>query len=161
MDINDLTKDLELLKRKAPDAYNDIVYFGVPFYMFHSKFFEGANKILKDEYNLTRSEIDILSSLFFSGGENCTLTPTALMGRLLFSWGGVTKILKKLEEKGFVQRLENKDDKRSKFVKLHEKGKEIVPLALKSVFSYEESCLKNLDENEKDLLSSLLRKALQ
>jgi len=161
MDINDLKKDLALLKDKAPDIFNDVVHVGVPFYMFHSKFYEGANKILKDQFSLTRSEIDIMSALFFSGGDECILTPTQLMGRLLFSWGGVTKVLKKLEDKGFITRFDNPEDKRSKFVKLEEKGKEIVPEAIKNVFSYEESCLENLNIEEKDLLSSLLVKALK
>jgi len=161
MNINDVKKNLALLKTKTPGIFKDIVHIGVPFYMFHSKFYEGANKILKDEFCLTRSEIDILSALYLSGGNDYVLTPTQLMGRLLFSWGGVTKILKRLEEKGFIQRLENQKDKRSKFVKLQKKGKKIVPKALKEVFSYEESCLVNLDSDEKNMLSSLLVKALQ
>ena len=53
------------------------------------------------------SHIDVLASLHFNGN---ALSPTELYDAMLFSSGGMTKVLKKLEEKGILKAEEFKNE---------------------------------------------------
>jgi len=160
MNINDFEKDIKLLKEKSPESYNDVARICIPFFMFYQKIFNSVNVLLKEKYDLTRSEIDVLGSLYYSGGEEFTLSPTDLCGRLLFSSGGMTKVFKRLEKKSYIVRVENKDDKRSKLVQLHKDQKGLVPIVLKDVFATEEKCLEKLTREDRKVFEKLLLKAL-
>jgi len=160
MNSDDIKKDLQTLKTKSPEAYNNIAEISLPFYMFYDKYFQGGNNLLKNKYNLSRIEMDVLTSLYFSGDNDTTLSPTQLYDRLLFSSGGMTKVLKKLENKNYIKRIENKLDKRSKLVQITNEAKAIMLNALKDVLAYEESCFVKLNDEEKKLFKSLLQKLL-
>ena len=159
MKIEDLEKDIALFRNKAPQVYNDVIKIGIPLEMLHSIFIQSGNEALK-EFDLLRSELDVLSSLYFSGGNNYTLSPTQLYDRLLFSSGGMTKVLKRLEDKNFILRICNPNDKRSKLVKLNKKKENTILKAIKRSLIREEECLINLNKKEKDQLQKLLIKAL-
>lgn len=72
---------------------------------------------------LQRSDSDVLASLFFN---NNLLSPTQLYEAMLFSSGGMTKVLKRLEMKGLISRIPSTDDRRSLLVKLEEKGEILI-----------------------------------
>jgi DNA-binding MarR family transcriptional regulator len=161
MKIEELEKDIQTHKEKSPNTYHDIINVTVPFYMLYNKLISSITKLQEEKFNITNSELDVLGSLKMSGDKEFTLSPTKLYERLLFSSGGMTKVLKKLEEKNFIKRVDNKDDKRSKLVKMTPSGGDILEKTLKAVILDENEIFKNLDENERLMLKNLLVKTLK
>lgn len=160
MNINELEKDIQRGKERSPETYNEIVNITVPFYMFHRKMYGGVCTLEEEKYQISHTELDILTCLKMSGNEDYILSPTKLQERVLFTGGAITKVLKKLEEKEYILRLDNKYDKRSKLVQLTSLGKETHDKVLKDVLEFEEKCFSALNKEEKDQFQSLLIKML-
>ncbi len=89
------------------------------------------------------------------------MTPSALHETLVLSPGGMTKILKQLEAKGFVSRAADGADKRHNFVRLTSAGIEKIAAAQKAVRGYDTALLeRTLGGREQQRLAQLLRKLL-
>lgn len=161
MNINELEEDIKKHKERSPESFNEIINITIPFYMFHRKIFDGICKLQEERYQLTNSELDVLTSLKISDNRDFILSPTRLNERLLFTSGAITKILKKLEEKKYIKRLDNKFDKRSKLVQLTPLGEEVAEKALKDVLNLEEKYFDALSTKEKKLLKELFVKMLK
>ena len=161
MKIEELDKDIENHKLKSPSTYNDIINITIPFYMLYGKLLKEITSVLEEDFNISNSELDVLGSLKMSGGDEFTLSPTDLYERLLFSSGGMTKVLKKLEEKTFIKRIFSAKDKRSKLVKLTPKGEKILDISLKAVIEEENKVFSNLNEEDRKILKNLLVKTLK
>jgi len=147
-------------KTRSSETYNDVINLTIPFYMLYKNIMEGITSIQNDSYHINNSELDVLASLILSGNKY-TLSPTKLHERLLFTSGAITKVLKKLEEKEYIIRVDNLHDKRSKLVQITPLGKEICQAALKDVILYEEKCFNTLTPKEKNTLQNLLLKTLK
>ncbi|MFT5662257.1 MAG: DNA-binding MarR family transcriptional regulator [Sulfurimonas sp.] len=139
---------------------SEIGHVTLPLLMLSQRLFSQIGNLLSVKYNLSNSELDVLASLHSAKDENHTLTPTRLYERLFFSSGGMTKVLKKLETKKFINRITNKDDKRSKMVQLTKDGKIILEESLPDVIELEEAIFSDLDSQDRKHLSSLLFKVL-
>lgn len=161
MKINELKTDIQRNKERSPETFNEIVNITIPFYMFYRKMFDGVTRLEEVNYQITHNELDVLSSLKMSGNEEYILSPSRLNERLLFSAAAITKVLKKLEEKKYIVRLDNKFDKRGKLVQLTPLGKDVHDKVLKDVLNYEESCFSSLNTQEKETLQNLLIKLLK
>ena len=161
MKIEELDSDIKRHKIKSPNTYHDIINVTVPFYMLYGKLLNAITSIQEQKFNISNSELDVLGSLKMSGGVDCTLSPTELYERLLFSSGGMTKVLKKLEEKEFIERVYNSNDKRSKLVQLTQKGALILDKTLKAVIQEENKVFANLNDEDRIAFKSLLVKALK
>jgi len=161
MNINDLEKDIQKHKEKSPETYNEIINITIPFYMLFNKLFHGVTKIQDDTHKITNSELDVLASLVMSGDEDNILSPTKLYERLLFTSGAITKVLKKLEDKKYIVRIDNKYDKRSKLVQITPLGKKICSETLKEVILYENQCFSVLDKEEKKIFQNSLIKIIK
>ncbi|MAD42741.1 MAG: MarR family transcriptional regulator [Arcobacter sp.] len=129
--------------------------------MLYGKLLKDITFILEENFDISNSELDVLGSLKMSGGDEFTLSPTKLYERLLFSSGGMTKVLKKLEAKTFIQRVSNPKDKRSKLVKLTLKGEKILDISLKAVIEEENKVFSNLNEEDRKVFKNLLVKTLK
>ena len=70
-------------------------------------------------YNLTPSQMDVL--LYLKRHEEDKLTQRDLETGLTLKNPTVTGLLNRLEEKGFITREQNLNDKRSKFIKMTER----------------------------------------
>ncbi len=161
MNIELLKEGIALHKKNSPKTYKDSINMSVPLFVIHKKIITGAEEIIKKEYDLTNSELDVLASLVIGGGSECILSPTALYDRLVFSSGGMTKILKKLVSKDYIIRIDNSEDKRSKLVKLTSKGRALFDMALKEAISYESGYFECLEKEEKENLEKILFKILE
>lgn len=161
MKIEELDFDIKRHKDKSPNTYNDIINVTVPFYMLYGKLFKAITLIQEEKFSISNSELDVLGSLKMSGGDNYRLSPTDLYERLLFSSGGMTKVLKKLEEKNFIKRVTNHNDKRSKLVQLTQKGESILDMTLREVIEEENKIFVNLNNEDRMLLKNLLVKTLK
>lgn len=101
-----------------------------------------------------------MSSLFYMTKKTYTMSPTELYDVMVFSSGGMTKILKKLESKNYIKRVENSLDKRSKLVQLSSLGKEITVKAIEEIISFEDNYFSKLEKEEQKLFKKLIFKVL-
>ncbi|GAB3532860.1 MarR family winged helix-turn-helix transcriptional regulator [Photobacterium alginatilyticum] len=112
-----------------------------------------------DQYDLQRADFSVLAALRRQG-EPCCLSPTELYRSMLFSSGGLTKVLSRITTLGLIERLDNPEDKRSKLVKLTEKGKELIDRIIHQLHNHEQEFVSVLSEKEQEQLNSLLEKLL-
>jgi MarR family 2-MHQ and catechol resistance regulon transcriptional repressor len=118
---------------------------------------KSVEKVLKQDiasYNLNPSEFGVLEYLFHKGNQ-----PMAnLCKRLLMANSSMTYVVDNLAKSGYVEKIENKEDKRSNFVKLTKKGEDYI----KSIFpSHEEkidAIFSLLTNEEIDALAESLKK---
>lgn len=94
-------------------------------------------------YDLSVWEFDMLAALRRSGSPY-RLSPTELFSTLMVSSGTMTHRLKRLETRGWIERLANEEDARSMLVQLTRKGLALINRAVES----------HLD-NERRLLAAL------
>lgn len=117
-----------------------------------------ANQLLAP-YNLTISQFRILMILYKS--PVCTVRQADIESVFSMTNPTVTGLIHKLEKSGFVERVENPEDKRSKLLKLTEyaEGRRIEFIALAD--SIEKEMTDGLSESEIETLSELLMKVIQ
>ena len=161
MNANELKLHLDNYNEDSVCSKSEIGYVTLPLLMLSQNLFAKMNKLLETKYQLTHSELDVLASLQSSTESKQTLSPTKLYERLLFSSGGMTKVLKKLEQKKFIIRLDNKEDKRSKLVQLTKNGSDILNASLSDVIEMEEKMFAHVNTQNRESLSSLLFLALE
>lgn len=160
MNTKELKERIQRVKLYSPETYNDVLHTVVPFYMAYKEVFNGATKVHEDKYNINSSELDVLRCLKLSRNKDNILSPTQIYGKLMFTSGAITKVLKKLEDRAYVIRLDNEFDKRSKLVQLTTKGNEVCTKALIDVFAYEEKCFSKLSDKEQNTFKNLCIKML-
>jgi len=112
------------------------------------------DKIFKSKFNLNYGQVFILSKIY----ENDSINQHKLCEEYSLDKAGVGRILKKLEEKNFIKRKSDPEDKRSKIIYLTKKSKEIKTIFFKLFDKIEEQIKKDLSEDEIDTLINLLKK---
>jgi len=127
----------------------------IPIALMYKYIFTQNTQTLQTNYNLTHSEIDVLASLSFN---DKIMSPTDLYEATIFSSGGMTKILKKLEHKKLISRIHSKEDKRSMLVKLEPKGEEVLKDCFVNILQRDKQIFSILDEKEKKSLEQILKK---
>ena len=114
-----------------------------------------------EQFNISVFELEVLV-LLRSFPYPHRLTPSLLSSSLMVSSGGLTKVLIKLESKGYIVRDANPTDKRSKIVRLTELGVIFIeknyPLVQYMSKQFFES---KLSKRELALLTTLLIKLLK
>ncbi len=111
----------EFYSRVAKDKKHEIFALSLPMFLANKHIYNESESFYKTSYDLLHSDIDVLAALYFSN-ENHSLSPTELYDATIFSSGGMTKVLKKLEDREFIKRDVSKEDKRKTFVTLTKKG---------------------------------------
>jgi len=154
------TISINKLKEVTPDLYTNELHIARPFFILNTLLYKKGEEIITKNYNLNQTELDILASLYYSPHDDFSLTPTELSERMLFSSGGMTKVLKKLEVKQYITRVNNNVDKRSKLVQITTLGKQISYKALKEVIEFETNYFTKLSTKEQEQLKTLLYKIL-
>ena len=112
-------------------------------------------------YDLSFTEFEILATLRSSRRPH-ELNPTALYNALLISSGGLTKVLKSLEERNLVARPERSGDRRKRPIALTAKGRKIAEAAMASVQSADAARLaqSSFGETDYERLARLLGELL-
>jgi len=126
----------------------------------HDLGLEKAKKVF-DSYDLSHAEFEVLFTLR-SLPLPRELTPTELYKSILITSGGMTKVLKSLEKRGLIERLDNVVDKRSKLVKLTQFGQDIIESSMAVLHQSDKEffgCMLKPEELEQ--LNGLLQKALK
>ncbi|GIU05609.1 MULTISPECIES: MarR family winged helix-turn-helix transcriptional regulator [unclassified Shewanella] len=108
-------------------------------------------------YQLQPIDFNLLSCLRRQPAPH-VLSPTELYQSLLFSSGGLTKVLVRLQESGLIERCDNYEDKRSKLVVLSAKGKDLVEEVMPELHRQEQKMLSALSSHELDQLDDMMRR---
>jgi DNA-binding MarR family transcriptional regulator len=111
------------------------------------------------ESGLTRVTWDILATLRRSGAPY-RLSPTELYRAVMRSSGAMTRQLDNLEQKGWVVRTADPNDRRGVQVELTQAGLKLVDDLAERHVENERSLLAGLTTEEQDELAALLRKLL-
>jgi DNA-binding MarR family transcriptional regulator len=134
---------------------NRVMALGVPLALLRKYIFNKNNQALQAKYDLTLSEGDVLFSLYFNGK---VLSPTNLYKATILTSGGMTKILKKLQDKKLISRVASNKDKRSMLVNIEPKGEQLIESSLKDIIEMDNKVFSVLEEEEKNTLEHLLKK---
>jgi DNA-binding MarR family transcriptional regulator len=97
----------------------------------------------------------MLATLRRSGAPYC-LAPTALFSTLMVTSGTMTHRMQRLEASGWVERLANPDDARSKLVKLTPAGLELIDRAVGAHVQNEHRILASLSAADLSALEASL-----
>ena len=108
-------------------------------------------------FDLTQAETDMLIVLYiYSDG----LTAADVSERMVFSSGGISKVVKKLESKNLIYKKASLEDKRSSLLYLNDKGKEIAQTCMPLFGKNDRFFFDVLDETEKEILKKAFKKIL-
>ena len=129
----------------------------LPINLIYKDMYSESENFIKTNYDLLHSHIDVLASLHFNGK---ALSPTELYDAMLFSSGGMTKVLNKLEERNLIKREPSLNDKRSTLICLTLDGETLVKDCIEKVAKAKESIFEVLNEEEKENLQNILKKLI-
>lgn len=160
MNIKQFESNLQQIKKLTPQLFKETMQLSLPFFVLHKKIHDNGENLILNEFNISQSELDVLAALYYDGGENFTMSPTRLYDFMLFSSGGMTKLLKKLENKNLIRRIENSSDRRSKLVQITDLGIDITIKALKDILTVEDEYFSKLDKEEQAIFKKLIFKML-
>lgn len=110
-------------------------------------------------YGLSHREYDVLSALR-RGGPPYARTASDLGHAILFSSGGLTKLLERLERAGLVVREPDPFDRRVVRAALTDAGRELQTEAMEFAMENEERMLASLSAEEREHLADHLQKLL-
>ncbi|WP_169543496.1 MarR family winged helix-turn-helix transcriptional regulator [Sneathiella aquimaris] len=120
---------------------------------------EKSDKIMAS-FDLTPGAFEVLTTLRAMPAPH-QLTPTELYRSILISSGGMTKILKTLEENGHIERPDTSEDGRSKPVRLTPSGAHLAERSMAAVIQGDQAILtKSLSSKDTDQLRLILLQTL-
>lgn len=127
----------------------------LPITLIHKSMYNETEHFLKNNYDLLHSDIDVLAALYFN---NNSLTPTELYAATVFSSGGMTKVLKKLQDRDLIKREVANNDKRSTLVCLTPLGEKVIKDCISQIAKEKEEKFSVLTKKEKEDLEKILSK---
>ena len=110
-------------------------------------------------YDLKYPEYGVLATLRASGLPYA-MTQKRLLETILFTSGGMSNLLTRLEKRGLIARENDRDDRRVTHVRLTEAGVSIATEAMAVQSSTENALCKGLGDAEREALISALAKLL-
>ena len=149
----------EFYSRVAKDKKHEVFALSLPMFLVNKHIYNESESFYKTSYDLLHSDIDVLAALYFSN-ENHSLSPTELYDATIFSSGGMTKVLKKLQERELITKQNSKNDKRSQEVSLSQKGEELIVECIELSSKKLSDNFHILKEKEQKELQKILKKLL-
>lgn len=128
-----------------------------PIALIHKTIFSHLESFLKENFDLLNSEIDVLALLYT---HDRVLSPTQLYDMTVFSSGGMTKLLKRLQERELIYRKQDSTDKRCMLVCLTQSGEDLVRNSFKDISKECSKYFEVLSKDEMQTFSTLLKKVL-
>lgn len=114
---------------------------------------EEAHKLI-DQYDLNPTEFGVLELLHHRGRQ-----PIQKIGqKILLRSGSMTYVVNKLEERGFLERVFCKEDKRITYISITEKGIDLIEKIFPEHTENIESLMSGLNTEEQELAINLIRK---
>jgi DNA-binding MarR family transcriptional regulator len=112
------------------------------------------NQVL-EPFGMKYQEYAVLATLRVAGAPY-RLSPSRLQSTLLFTSGGLSNLLKRLEKEGWVKRSIDPNDGRGVLVKLTAKGIRLADEAMPRHAAAELHLLRMFDASQREVLSGLL-----
>lgn len=109
---------------------------------------------------ITPGEFDVLATLRRSG-QPYQLNPTALYQAAMLSSGAMTNRLDRLQDRGYVRRLPDPNDRRGTLVQLTGEGLQLINEAVEFHVRNEHQLLADLSAEERQTLRGILANWLQ
>lgn len=119
---------------------------------------EAANAALAP-YGLKYQEYGVLATLRVQGAPY-RLTPSQLQAALLFTSGGLSNLIKRLEASGWVQRTDDPSDGRGVLVSLTPQGRRLADRVMPEHAATERRLLQMFTAQERDQLAGLLARMI-
>lgn len=144
-------------KKVDTGEFAEVFLMTFPIALIQKTIFSHSESFLKEHFDLLNSEVDVLASLYTHGK---VLSPTQLYDMTILSSGGMTKVLKRLQERELICRKEDSTDKRCMLVCLTQSGEDII---IKSLEAISKECSKYFEvfnQEEVETFSTLLKKIL-
>ena len=135
----------------------EVFAFTLPITMLHKQMYAENEQFFKTKYDLLHSHISVLASLYFN---KSALSPTELYDATLFSSGGMTKVLKKLEDRKLIEKIPSLNDKRSMLINLTNDGKNLIKECMDCIAESKSKIFDILNEKEKENFKSTLAKII-
>ncbi len=120
---------------------------------------EGFQQAVLSPFELSSGDYGVLAALR-RAGEPYQLSPSMLYSRLQRSSGGMTKILKRLEEQGLVARSPDPQDGRGSLVSLSEEGLDVQERVFNAFLTATQDLLAPLSETDLKDTDGVLRNLL-
>lgn len=114
-------------------------------------------EVLK-KHGLSRSELDVLGALASCGDAGAR--PQELSSQLLLTTGGISNILRRLENDGHITREANRTDARSNIVRLTPQGHDVARETGAAVAEVIDRVLHPVDRSVIDTAAELLHQVL-
>lgn len=137
-------------KFKAEEDSSDFLLWQV-----YSQWQRGKNKAL-EKYDLTSSQLTLLTAIYWLKQQKQDVTQILLSKTANVDRMTTSTVLRTLEKKRFVSRVEHSIDTRAKTVDLSVSGKKITVIALQTVSQYNEKYFSALGANAKAFNKTLL-----
>lgn len=109
-----------------------------------------------EKHELTASQLRVLFCLWQK--EFKSINQTEILEFLGIKPSSMTKLIKQLEQKGFIRKEVDPCDARNKLISLTTKGEELREIAYDIAMEIEEKLVKGFSEEEVETLSKLLFK---
>ena len=106
-------------------------------------------------FGMKYQEYAVLATLRVAGAPY-QLTPSQLTNTLLFTSGGLSNLLKRLEQAGLIKRHDDPEDGRGVLVRLTPKGKRLADAAMPKHAGAELHLVRMFDDAQRDTLAHLL-----
>ena len=113
-----------------------------------------VNRALKP-HGLHYASYAVLATLRVAGAP-FQMSPSQLKATLLFSSGGISNLLRRMETMGLVRRFEAPGDGRGVLVQLTEPGRRLADLAMVDHAAVERRLCMDLNQTDQALLATLL-----
>ena len=111
--------------------------------------------VVLQPFGLKYQEYAVLATLRVAGAPY-RLSPSRLQSTLLFTSGGLSNLLKRLEQEGLIKRSIDPDDGRGVLVKLTAKGMRLADEAMPKHAAAELHLLRMFDARQREVLAELL-----
>ena len=155
MTQDEVDRLIDAWQRERPDA--DVAPLAVLSRVSRlAKLVDLARKQAFESHDLDVWEFDVLAALRRAGAPY-RLSPGQLGAQTMVTSGTMTNRIDRLEEKGYVIRRPDPDDRRGVHVELTESGRDCVDGALDDLLASERSLLSGLPASEQRELATLLR----
>ncbi len=111
---------------------------------------------------LTRSEYELLVMLVMSLGDNKkAFTVTEISNLLQITPAGVTHLINPLEENGYIERMQDRNDRRIVLIGLTEKGTQVAKALISEVQENLIGLVNYLGEEDSRTLLRLMSKSIE
>lgn len=117
---------------------------------------QGFQRDVLDPFELPASDYGVLAALR-RAGEPYQASPSQLWSRLHRSSGGMTKMLKRLEERGLIARLPDPSDGRGSLVRLTRRGLDLQEQVFHAFLAASDDVMREFGKNERGDFDEALR----